>query len=269
MPAVEAVPADYLQRFGGVERLYGRGALHRLSKAHVCVVGVGGVGSWTVEALARSGIGALTLIDLDDVCVTNVNRQLHALDGSIGQPKVDVLAARVRAINPNCRVQARSAFLTEASASELIEGQGYDYVVDAIDSLTNKCILIARACALGLRIATSGGAGGRSDPAKIKTDDLAFTIRDPLLRDVRKRLRQRHGFSRDLQQPFGVAAVYSTEPPVYPQGDGTVCAEPDAGTGTGINCDAGIGTASFVTGAFGFAAAAVVVTALAAGGSSK
>lgn len=263
MTSVDTAPSDFDLRFGGVERLYGRGSLARLAAAHVGVIGVGGVGSWAVEALARSGIGGLTLIDLDDVCVTNINRQLHAVEGTIGRPKVEVLAARVRSINPTCQVQVRTEFLTESSADELLGAKGCDFIVDAIDNLDNKCVLLARSRALGLRAVTSGGAGGRCDPSQIKTSDLAFTTRDQLLSGVRKRLRRQFGFPRDLKQPFGITAVYSTESMRYPQCGGTVGNEPDAITPTAINCETGIGTASFVTGAFGLAAAAVVVTALA------
>ena len=129
---------DYAQRFGGLARLYGNAGLARLRAAHVGLIGVGGVGSWTVEALARSGVGALTMIDLDDVCVTNVNRQLPALDGQIGRAKTDVLAERVRLINPACAVTGVLEFFTAASAARLLEVR-YDFVVDATDKLANKC----------------------------------------------------------------------------------------------------------------------------------
>lgn len=253
---------DVSARFGGLERLLGGGSLEKLAAAHVCVVGVGGVGSWTVEALARSGIGALTLVDLDDVCVTNINRQLSALDGTIGRPKVEVLAERVREINPECHVTVRTEFFTETSADEILEAAKFGYVVDAIDSLKNKCLLVVKCVGKRIPLVVSGGAGGRSDPSQIKTDDLAFTTRDQLLRDVRKRLRQRFGFSRDLKKPFGVRAVYSTEPAMFPWSDGTVCTEPEAGSDAAINCEAGMGTACFLTGAFGFAAASIVVRAI-------
>jgi tRNA A37 threonylcarbamoyladenosine dehydratase len=253
------------QRFGGLERLYGRGSLERLSVAHVCVVGVGGVGSWTVEALARSGIGALTIVDLDDVCVTNVNRQLPALDGNIGRPKVEVLSERVRAINPDCRVTARSEFFTESSASDILGASSFDYVVDAIDSLKNKCLLVVKCLEKGIPLITSGAAGGRSDPTQIKIDDLAFTTQDELLRYVRKRLRRDFGFTRDVKKPFGVKAVFSIERAVFPWSDGRVCHELEKGSDPAINCEGGVGTASFVTGAFGFVAAAEVVGTIAKG----
>lgn len=263
VPAPAPGLSDHDQRFGGIERLYGRGALARLAAAHVCVVGLGGVGSWTVEALARSGVGALTLVDLDDVCVTNVNRQIHALDGAIGRPKAEVLAERVRAIQPACRVTVRAEFFTAASAEALLHAAKFDHVVDAIDSLKDKLQLIMRCRAAGLRLVTCGGAGGRSDPTQVRVADLAFSERDSLLRYVRKRLRERHGFPRDVAQAWGVPCVFSLEYPVYPQADGSVCGATPADGETAINCATGVGTASFVTGAFGFAAAGVVVRAIA------
>jgi tRNA A37 threonylcarbamoyladenosine dehydratase len=258
-------PSDREQSFGGVGRLYGPGALERLAAAHVCVVGVGGVGSWAVEALARSGVGALTLVDLDDVCLTNINRQLPALDDTIGRPKVEVLAARVVAINPACRVEPRAEFFTESSAATLLGAAHFDYVIDAIDSLKNKALLIARCRAAGLRILTCGAAGGRRDPTHVRVADLALTHRDQLLRYVRKRLRAQHGFARDEDTPFGVAAVYSPEVPNFLWSDGSMRPRPESGAEAGINCATGIGTASFVTGAFGFTAASVVTNALATG----
>jgi tRNA A37 threonylcarbamoyladenosine dehydratase len=257
--------ADRDQRFGGVARLYGTGALDRLAAAHVCVVGLGGVGSWTVEALARSGIGALTLVDLDDVCVTNVNRQVHAADGAIGRPKAAVLAERVRSIHPSCAVDVRAEYLTAANADDLLRSASFHYVVDAIDSLKDKLQIIHRCREAGIRVVTCGGSGGRSDPTRVRVDDLAFSERDPLLRYVRKRLRERHGFSRDVTVSWGVPCVFSLEYPVYPQADGTVCALKPGDDDLAINCASGLGTASFVTGAFGFAAAGVVVRAIATG----
>jgi len=230
------------------------------------VVGLGGVGSWAVEALARSGVGAITIVDLDDVCVTNINRQLPALEGTIGRPKAEVLAERVLAINPECQVEARLEFFTESTAGALLEPGRFEWVIDAIDALKNKALLIARCRAVGLPVVTCGGAGGRRDATGVRVADLAFTHRDPLLRYVRKKLRSRHGFPRDVDQPFGVPAIYTQEPPLYPGADGRLCEAPLPDAETGINCAGGLGAASFVTGAFGFAAAAVVVNALAAAG---
>ncbi len=243
-------------RFGGIQRLYATEGLQRLRQASVCVVGLGGVGSWAAEALARSAVGQITLVDLDDVCTSNVNRQLQALDGAIGQPKVEVMAARIRAINPDCQVRAVAEFFNETTAGEIL-GTRFDWVLDAIDQVPNKCLLIARCRQMGISIVASGGAGGRREPAAVRVGDLAQAGRDPLLQQVRRRLREEHGFPRDPKAAFGVACVSSTERPAPP----AVCAgELPRG------CDNGYGTASFVTGTFGFVAAAHIVSAIAAGG---
>jgi tRNA A37 threonylcarbamoyladenosine dehydratase len=252
----------YYDRFGGIARLYGRDGLERLRRAHVAVVGVGGVGSWTVEALARSGVGAITMIDLDDVCVTNTNRQLHALEGQIGRPKVEVLAERVAAIHPGCTVDAKCEFFTASSAERLLGG-GYDFVVDAIDKLSNKCLVIVGCRERGIPLLTVGGAGGRRDGTAVRVDDLAFSEQDELLRQVRRKLRRECGFPRDVQAPFGIACVYSPEKPQFPWSDGTACSTPEPGSSLKLDCATGFGTATFVTGVFGFAAAGEVVRRLA------
>ena len=261
----ESNASDFAERFGGIARLYGRAGLERLRAAQVCVVGVGGVGSWVVEALARSGIGALTLIDLDDVCVTNVNRQLPALDGQIGRPKIDVLAERVRLIHPECRVETVPDFFTAATAGEMLAPR-YDFVVDAIDKLTNKCTLIASCRERGLPLVTVGGAGGKRDGTAVRVADLAHTVQDELLRQVRRMLRYDFGFPRDMRQDFGIPCVYSPERPLYPWSNGTCSLEKErTGESVALDCASGFGTASFVTGAFGFAAAGEVVRRIAGG----
>lgn len=235
------------------------GSLERLRAAHVCVVGVGGVGSWTVEALARSGLGRLTLVDLDDVCISNTNRQSHALEGEFGKPKVEVLARRILAINPECRVQPVQAFFTAATAEAILADRP-DCLVDAIDRPAEKCLLIARGRALGLPTVTTGGAGGRRNPATVRLGDLAFTSHDPLLQVVRRTLRRDHGFP--AHGAFGVDCVYSTEPQVFPQADGSVCAERPPDADLRLDCRSGFGTAAFVTGAYGLAAAGLAVQRL-------
>jgi tRNA A37 threonylcarbamoyladenosine dehydratase len=250
------------ERFSGIARLVGVAGLERLRAAHVCVVGIGGVGSWAVEALARSGIGELTLIDLDDVCVSNVNRQLHALDAEIGKFKVDVMAARARAINPQCKVHALTQFFTAGNADEILTPR-YDYVFDAIDNVLNKCILIARCHKKGLPVLTVGAAGGRRKPELVRVGDLAFASHDRLLQQVRKELRRDHGFSKGGEKEFGVAAVYSPEPPSFPQKNGTVCERPDPDSSLTLKCDSGYGTATFLTGTFGFVGAGYIVNAIA------
>ena len=182
-------------RFGGIRRLYSREGLERLARAHVCVVGIGGVGSWAVEALARSGIGRLTLVDMDDVCVSNVNRQIHALDGEFKRGKVDVMADRARSINPECEARCIREFLVASNATRLLD-QGYNYVFDAIDSPREKCVMIACCRERGIPIITAGGAGGRRDPTRVRVADLARSEGDRLLQSVRKTLRSDHGFPR-------------------------------------------------------------------------
>ena len=254
-------------RFGGVGRLYGESGLAALGQARVGIVGVGGVGSWVVEALARSGVGGLTLIDLDEVCVTNVNRQLPALDGGFGKFKVEELAKRVGMISPGCDVEAKAEFFNEKTCEGILSG-GFEFVVDAIDNVRNKVLLIAECRRRGIPIITSGAAGGRLDGTRVQVADLAKSVQDPLLSKVRAGLRKNHGFPR-AGKKMGVPCVFSPEPPVYPKQDGTVCASrAEAGEQEGslkLNCEWGFGAATHVTGAFGFAAAGEVVRRLAAG----
>ncbi|WP_069384415.1 tRNA cyclic N6-threonylcarbamoyladenosine(37) synthase TcdA [Halomonas caseinilytica] len=254
---------DHELRFGGIQRLYGTRAAARFRQAHVVVAGVGGVGSWAVEALARSGIGRLTLIDLDDVCVSNVNRQLHALDGTIGRPKVEVLAERCRAIQPGIEVIADTAFITPGNLAERLP-EDADHVIDAIDSVVAKAALIAWCKRRKLPITVTGAAGGQTDPTRIRTADLTRTEHDPLLAKVRARLRRDHGFSRNPRRRFSVECVYSDEQLVYPDAEGEVChTKPGAGESTRLDCASGFGAATFVTGSFGFVAASRVLARLA------
>ena len=256
--------ADGETRFGALGRLYGAEALARFARARVCVVGLGGVGSWLVEALARSGVGGLTLVDLDEICLSNVNRQVHAADATVGRTKAEVLAERIRGFAPECEVRTELAFFTENTAARILEG-GYDWVADAIDGTRHKCALIAAARERGLPLITCGGAGGRTDPTRVGIADLAGTTSDPLLAQVRRRLRREHGFPADPAAPFGVDCVFSREPPVYPTACGGVSrkAAPDADHR--LNCDTGFGTAAHVTGTFGFVMAGAVLRGLADG----
>jgi tRNA threonylcarbamoyladenosine dehydratase len=255
---------DYELRFGGLGRLYGVEGLKRLRAAKVCVVGIGGVGSWAAEALARSGIGELTLIDLDEVCVSNVNRQIPAMNGFVGRSKAEVMAERIRAINPEGEVRAISEFFTAASA-EVLLAEHFDFLCDAIDSLQNKCLLIALCRKKGIPVVTTGGAGGRRDPTAVRVADLGRTTHDRLLQEVRKRLRRDHGFPRAADAEFGVPCVFSPEPQVFPQSDGTVCETREDSSSLALNCDSGYGTAAFVTGSFGLAAAGCIVSSIAQG----
>ena len=255
---------DSARRFAGIGRLYGIAALERFRTAHVCVIGVGGVGSWSAEALARSAVGQLTLIDLDHLAESNINRQIHALTSTLGQAKVAALAARIAEINPHCRVNAVEEFVTAENLEQLIGTQGYDYVIDAIDDARAKTALIVYCRAHGIRLITVGSAGGQIDPTQVEVRDLSRTEQEPLLARVRKQLRREHGFSRGAKNKFGIDAVFSTEPVRLPEAE-QACAvddEDQAGV-TGLNC-AGFGSAMVVTATFGLVAAGWVLRALAA-----
>ncbi len=246
-------------RFSGISRLYGQSSLEQFSRARVAVVGIGGVGSWAVEALARSGIGHLTLIDLDEICLSNVNRQLHAMDGQIGRLKTSAMAERIRAINPQAIIEEKQTFYSEKNAEELLGG-GFDAVIDAIDAVKHKCHLIASCRLRGIPVITCGAAGGRRDPSRIEVADLALTCHDALLLQTRKNLRTHHGFPKaptgQKVKKFGVTAIFSTEAPVFPQCDGSVSCERPEGSDLRLNCDSGYGTATPVTATFGLIAAA-------------
>jgi tRNA A37 threonylcarbamoyladenosine dehydratase len=256
--------SDYTARFGALARLYGEAGLARIQASHIAVIGLGGVGSWAVEALARSGVGALTLVDMDEVCLGNVNRQLHALNNTVGRSKADVLAERVAQIAPECRVIVENCFLTESTLDRLLEPK-YAYVLDAIDATRHKCLLIAEARKRGIPLITCGGAGGRIDPSRVQIADLARSINDPLLLQVRKRLRQQYGFPQFKRQKFKVDCVFTDELPVFPLEDGGVSSERESGADYRLNCDAGFGSATFVTGTIGFFMASEVVRRVAAG----
>ncbi len=245
-------PVD--ERFSGIDRLYGAGSVARLAQARVCVVGIGGVGSWVVEALARSGIGQLTLIDADDVCVSNTNRQLPALEGEYGRPKVGVMAERARRIRPGIRLDAVEEFLTPASIERLL-GRGHDLVLDCCDAFRVKVETVAWCRRRKLPLVTCGSAGGRTDPTLVTVRDLAKTEHDALLALMRRKLREEFHFPRGTKRAFGVQAVYSRENVRYPQADGSVCGtRPDGGGALKLDCGGGLGAATHVTGAFAFAA---------------
>lgn len=245
------------RRFGGVARLVGSAGLDRLQRSHLCVVGLGGVGSWAVEALARSAVGALTLVDMDDVCISNVNRQLHAVTGQFGRPKVESMAQRVAAINPDCKIHVRQSFFLPSNADEILQGR-FDAVLDCIDSPSLKALLIAKCHHLHIPVVTIGGAGGRMDPSQIEICDLAFSSHDRLLQQVRRLLRRRHGFPRG-DCAFGVECVLSREQPRFPTGTGQMCTARSEAADLRLDCNSGFGTAAFVTGAFGLLAASRIV----------
>jgi tRNA A37 threonylcarbamoyladenosine dehydratase len=289
-PEADDAP-DLERRFGGIGRLYGMAGLARFRRAHVCVVGVGGVGSWIVEALARSAIGELTLIDLDNVSESNTNRQIQAMTGTLGMAKIDVLAARIALINPACKVHLVEDFVTPENMDTLIGGHGFTAVIDAIDSVSAKAALLAFCRDHALPVITIGSAGGQVDPTKIAVRDLTKTEQEPLLKLVRKRMRNSHGFPRSTNTKFGVTAVFSMEPLTPPEpapadaGDvagaslasnvglarnaGVASAmdanvPANAGGVSGLNC-AGFGSSMAVTATFAMFAAGHLLRHLAAG----
>ena len=256
--------SEFETRFSGIARLYGQAGLARLRTAHVAVIGIGGVGTWAAEALARSGVGAITLVDLDEVCVTNINRQLHALTETVGRAKVAVMADRIRSINPACRVTIEQRFFNEQTAEELLAPK-FDFIIDAIDNVPNKVLLLVRCRDNHVPVVACGGAGGRRELTAVRLGDLSKASHDKLLSEVRRRLRKGHQFPAE-HSVMEVPCVYSVEKTFYPQPDGSV-----AGTraktevGAKLNCDGGLGSATFVTGAFGFAAAGLLVQKIAEG----
>lgn len=250
---------QYLHRFGGIARLYGNQALELLSQAHFAVVGLGGVGTWVAESLARSGVGQLTLIELDEICVTNTNRQLHTTQSKIGKSKNQVMSERLRDINPELVVNTIEDFLTKDNLMSVID-QRHHVVIDAIDSAHMKARLVAYCSAIKVRLIVIGSSGGKSDPRQVVSADLGRTISDPMLSKVRNQLYRHHKFSRDENRKFRIDAVYSTEQMKYPKPDGSVCMDKSfTNQGVKLDCAGGMGSSTMVTGTFGFVAAAKAI----------
>lgn len=249
----------YYARFAGIARLHGDSALARLHCAKVAVIGLGGVGSWAAEALARSGVGRLTLIELDEVCVSNTNRQLHAQHSTIGQSKLTVVANRLRDINPELQVAGVADFLTRKNIPSLVDAS-HDLVIDAIDAAHIKATLVAYCSAVKVRLVTCGASGGKRDPSRIQVADLGQTHSDPMLAKVRVHLYRHHNFAKLPGRKFRVDAVFSSEHKVYPKPDGSVCrAKQSRQSSVKLDCASGFGSSVMVTGSFGFAAAAKAV----------
>lgn len=250
--------SDFPQRFGGTQRLYGVSETDILRQSHVCVVGIGGVGSWVAEALARTAVGQITLIDLDDICTTNTNRQLHALTSTVGEAKVEVMASRIQQINPECIVNVIEDFVTPENVAEYLT-LSMGYVVDATDSVKAKAAMIAHCKRQKIPVITIGGAGGQIDPTQVDVCDLNKTKHDPLASKLRSNLRRFYHFSNNSKRRYGVECVYSTEQLRYPQGDGTVCQNKNLTDGSvKLDCNNGFGASVAVTATFGFVAAARV-----------
>lgn len=251
---------DYLRRFGGIQRLYGQTGLEAFQQAHVCVIGIGGVGSWAVESLARSAIGEVTLIDLDNIAESNVNRQLHALSGEFGKPKILAMQERIQGINPDCKTHLIEDFISNDNIPDYIHKE-FDFVIDCIDTANIKAHLIAHCKRNKIKMITIGGAGGQIDPLNIKQVDLAKTEHDALLAKTRKLLRTDYGFSRNLKRRFDIPCVFSDEQLRFPDENGEVSACKPEGV-HGLSCAGGIGSVTPVTASFANIAVAHVLRKL-------
>lgn len=251
------------RRFDRMGRLVGDETMARIYKTHAMVIGLGGVGSWAAESLVRSGIGKLTIIDFDLVCITNINRQLHAMHGVIGRKKSEVMLDRLKKINPKCDIRALNLFYSEQNSEEIL-GDKPDVVLDAIDNVTAKCHLLASCVKQGIPVITAGGSGARLDPTQVRIVDLGETHTDPLFAAIRRIMRTKHGFPEGT---LGIPAIFSAETPMepvelkYDEGKGFRCVCPN-GNNDQHGCDQRnkiYGTAGFVTGTFGFVMASWVI----------
>ena len=197
-------------KFGGTQRLYTIEGFEKLKKSTVTIIGIGGVGSWIAEALARSAVQNIILIDLDDICVTNTNRQIHAIDANVGRLKVEAMADRIRSINSECHVTTIVDFVNKENLAKYLSLKT-DFVIDAIDNARVKAEIIYYCKRNKIKVLTMGGAGGQIDPLKITVSDLSRTWQDPLSAKVRNELRRNHHFSKNPKRRFGIECVYSTE----------------------------------------------------------
>lgn len=244
--------------FAGIERLYGKKAYDLIKDMHVCVVGIGGVGSWVVEALARSAVEKITLIDYDTIAASNINRQIHTLDNTIDKKKCLAMKERVNGINPDCEINIIDDFITLENMSEYLSNN-YDYVVDAIDSIKFKAGIIYYCKRNKIPIITTGGAGGLTDPSVIQVADLSKTYNDALAATVRSTLRSQYNFTKNTKRSFRVDCVFSSQQQLYPKEDGSISHEKPGVHGVSLDCRFGYGAASFVTGTFGFIATAHII----------
>ncbi|MBC7434748.1 MAG: tRNA threonylcarbamoyladenosine dehydratase [Bdellovibrionales bacterium] len=263
MTAKDTLTPDLARRFSGLERLFGMQGAARVQAAHVAVVGIGGVGSWAAEALARSGVGRLTLIDLDHVSESNINRQIHALDSTVGQAKVQAMRERIAQINPACVVTGIEDFVEPGNWPQLLPAD-VDAVIDACDQVKAKTAMAAWARSEKKLFITVGAAGGKRLAHKVDIDDLSLTTHDPLLAQLRYRLRKEHGAPREGRK-MGVACVFSREAVAPPDASCAIDGDGDSGGGDGsLNCH-GYGSIVSVTATFGQCAAGWVMDRLALG----
>ncbi len=244
--------ADLERRFGGLRRLYGDGGYARIRALRIAVVGLGGVGSWAAEALARSGVAALTLIDLDHVAESNINRQVQAVGATVGQAKVQALRERIADIHPGCVVTGVEEFVDETNWPALLP-QPVDVVIDACDQVRAKAAIAAWAIATGTMLVIAGAAGGKRRPHEVQVDDLGLVTHDPLLASLRQRLRKHHGAARAGK--IGVRCVFSREAVAPPD---AACAIDGAASDSTLNCH-GYGSSVGVTATFGMVAASLAL----------
>ena len=252
---------QYLNQFSGISRLMGHNVFNKLRSAHVTIIGLGGVGTWSAEAIARSGVGEITLIDLDDICVTNTNRQLHALIDTVGKPKIEVLKDRLMKINPSLKVHCVLDFLTASTIEKILPKNSV--VIDAIDSLGNKFVLATYCRQHEIPLIICGAAAGKQDPTQVRTGDLEKSVQDNLLKRLKKKLRNNADFPRT--GPMGIYSVFSKERAMYPTPEGGLCfkqelADPSMAK---MDCSEGMGSASLLTGTIGFAAAHLALKCIA------
>jgi tRNA A37 threonylcarbamoyladenosine dehydratase len=249
------------RRFGGVSRLYGVDGLAKLQAMHLCVIGIGGVGSWAAEAIARNAVGTITLIDLDNIAESNVNRQLHAVDGEFGKAKVTAMAERIQLINPIAVVHEIEDFVTVDNVTEMLN-HNFDGVIDCTDDANAKATIAAFCQQKSIPLVMTGAAGGRLDATRIKRADLSQVSHDKLLAKVRNLLRRDYGFAKadavnNKTEKLGIQCVYSDEEVIQPD---RVCETGDTAI-TGLNC-AGYGSSVSVTAPFGFVSAGLLIKLL-------
>lgn len=242
-------------RFDGVKRIYSNESFTKLKSLHILVVGIGGIGSWACESFIRSGIENLTIVDLDDICISNTNRQVHALDGNYGKLKVHAMKERLLSINPEAKINAVEDFFSESTKDDILNQQ-YDYVLDCIDSIRSKCILISECYKRNQKIMVTGGAGGKFDPRYITVKDLNKTNNDKLLLTVRNNLKRFYHFPKK-QSDYGIACTFSQENRTMPEDGCNI-----NGKTQGLNCQNGFGSLTYVTGTFAFIATGYIINEL-------
>ncbi len=251
---------NYSLRFAGVGRLYGPEGLVKIQQSHVLVIGLGGVGSWVVEALARSGVGAMTLVDFDDICVSNFNRQIHAVDSTVGQFKVDALKQRVLSINSECSVRLLNERFSQESAEAILD-QNYTFVIDAFDNGHGKSLLAWECKKRKLPLIVLGSVGGKIDPGLIVLEDLSRSREDTLLASVRRKLRADYGFPREKGKKFGIPCVFSTEKYTYLENGCLTSSRPEQQL-KGLDCGGGMGAVTHLSASVAFRAVAHVLKSI-------